>query len=83
MRAKTVFEGYEEEDLGREEFAHQREEAHEFYPEDEDDDFDEEKMREDLYDPQDDSERFCSRQPEDNFDLDQEIYDRNPDYDVD
>lgn len=45
--------------------------------------FNEEKMREDLYDPQDDSERFRSRQPGDNFDLDQDIYDRNPDWDVD
>lgn len=51
--------------------------------ENDNDDFDEEKMREDLYDPQDDSERFRSRQPGDNFDLDQDIYDRNPDWDVD
>jgi len=48
-----------------------------------DDEFDEEKMREDLYDPQDDYGKFQSRQPGDNFDLDQDIYDRNQDYDVD
>jgi hypothetical protein len=54
-----------------------------FVNEQDEEEFDEEKMREDLYDPQDDYGKFCSRQPGEDFDLDQEIYDRNPDYDVD
>ena len=44
-------------------------------------DFDEEKMREDMFDPQE--PRWQSHQPGDNPDLDQDIYSRNPDYDVD
>jgi len=75
--------GEELDDLSCEEIAKYAMEFDQENYEDPDDDFDEDKMRVDLFDPQDDSERFRSRQPGETFDLDQDIYDRNEDSNVD